>query len=190
MNTVCPICGEMSLVAKHGEYRHEPPANIPGGTMVVPAADWEECTACKERILSLALEAELDAQRYRRLGLLTPAEIKAIRVRAGLSQVAMAQEIGVGDKTYARWESGTMMHNRGNDNLIRLVAFNPGQFALVEAQRQPDRQQVIAAYVASLETLKGQHPVAMAAHDGALDATRAGKVRARLLELRDAKRGR
>ena len=63
----CPLCGSQTLERKQGEYRFEPPANVPGGTMVVPEATWDACTSCGEEILpdelTRALEAEHDRRR-------------------------------------------------------------------------------------------------------------------------------
>lgn len=39
----CPLCGNRPLEHKHGEYRFEPPQNIPGGTMIIADATWDAC---------------------------------------------------------------------------------------------------------------------------------------------------
>jgi len=83
--TPCPLCGKNSLTEKHGEYRFEPPEAIPGGAIVVTDATWYECGACHEQVVPPALESAIERERYRRLGLLTPEEIKAVRERTGLS---------------------------------------------------------------------------------------------------------
>ena len=79
----CPICGAVALSEFQGEFRFEPPDNIPGGVMVVPNASWQECQSCGERILPHELDRALDDESRRRqgLGLLTPREIREIRVR-------------------------------------------------------------------------------------------------------------
>jgi rRNA maturation protein Nop10 len=56
----CPICGEMTLLEKHGEYRMALPANIPGGSVVVPDSAWQHCESCGEDILSAELEQAID----------------------------------------------------------------------------------------------------------------------------------
>ena len=58
---------------------------------------------------------------YRRLeGLLTSDQIKAIRFKRGLSQVALAKLINCGEKNIARYETGTIQ-DRAFDLLMRLV---------------------------------------------------------------------
>ena len=50
-NAQCPLCGNQTLEHKHGEYRFEPPQNIPGGTMIIDNPNWDSCTGCCEEIL-------------------------------------------------------------------------------------------------------------------------------------------
>ena len=52
----CPLCGETTLLEKHGEFRMELPPNIPGGAVVVPDATWMHCDSGGEEILSAELE--------------------------------------------------------------------------------------------------------------------------------------
>lgn len=59
----------------------------------------------------------------RHLGVLTPSEIKAIRVKLALSQSAFAVLTGLGSATIARWESGSIIQNRSYDNLLRLLSY-------------------------------------------------------------------
>lgn len=186
--TPCPMCGKNSLTEKHGEYRFEPPEAIPGGAIVVPDATWYECGACHEQIVPPALEQAIERERCRRLGLLTPEEIKAVRERTGLSAVDMATLLGVGEKTYTRWENGRSLQNKSNDTLIRLVDLNAEIFETVEAERQPGRGELIRNYVENLGTLKGRQEVAMAAHGADLNAFDLNAIRARLVELRSAHR--
>ncbi|MCC6426625.1 MAG: type II toxin-antitoxin system MqsA family antitoxin [Phycisphaerales bacterium] len=186
--TPCPMCGKNSLTEKHGEYRFEPPDPIPGGAIVVPDATWYECGACHEQIVPPALEQAIERERCRRLGLLTPEEIKAVRERTGLSAVDMATLLGVGEKTYTRWENGRSLQNKSNDTLIRMVDRNAEIFEIVEAERQPGREAMVRNYVINLETLKGRQNVAMAAHGADLSTFDLEAIRARIVELRGMKR--
>ncbi|HUT56334.1 MAG TPA: type II TA system antitoxin MqsA family protein [Phycisphaerae bacterium] len=177
------MCGKVALEARRGEFHFTPPPEIPGGEMLIPDATWEVCSACGEQMLPPALGDALLAERYRRLGLLSPGEIAEIRERLGLTQVEIAEFLGVGEKTYARWESGRSIHNISSDNLIRLVAQSPELFPRLRAQRDPDRQKLIGEYVQSLPQLKGGSSLALAAHGGDLDPAIAEALRKRLLEI-------
>jgi putative zinc finger/helix-turn-helix YgiT family protein len=188
MATECPVCGKVGLEKRQGEFRFTPPPEIPGGEIVIPDATWEECSACGEQMLPPAIGEALLAERYRRLGLLSPGEIAEIRQRSGLTQVEMAEFLGVGEKTYARWESGRSIHNLSSDNLIRLVAQSPELFPQLKAQRDPGRQGVIAEYIQSLPQLKGSNRLALAAHGGELDPAIAETLRKRLLEIVESRK--
>ena len=157
------------MAPRHGEFQFVPPENIPGGMMVIPDTEWLECDSCGERILSAELSQAIEGLRYERLGMLTPEEIKAVRERTGLSQEEMSSLVGVGAKTYTRWESGRSIQNKSSDNLIRLVDMNRGLFHQLEAQRGVDRRQRVAAYVRGLGARPDQGKQAIAAHGGEVD---------------------
>ena len=176
MAAKCPICGAESLATRRGEFRFTPPANIPGGDIVVPEAEWEECASCGEQILGPELEEALEDQRYKRVGLLRPEEIKEVRERAGLTQTQMAQFLGVGEKTYTRWESGRSLQNRSSDNLIRL------------SDRHPELDKLICQYLQDLQEHKGANHCAMAAHGAELDASLGEMLRERLQRIAERKK--
>jgi putative zinc finger/helix-turn-helix YgiT family protein len=160
----CPVCGETALVEMTGEYRFEPPPNIHGGEIVIRDTAWQHCESCGEDILSNELEAAIDRERYRRLGLLKPEEIRHVREKTGLSAVDMSHLLGVGEKTYTRWENGRSLQTKASDTLIRLIDRNAEMFALVDAEREPERDSLISRYFDDLEHLKGRNRIAMAAH--------------------------
>jgi len=155
--------------------------------MTIPDASWEECSACGERVLSLELEGTLRDEQYRRCGLLTPCEIAAVRGRTGLTQVQMAHLLGIGAKTYARWEAGASLHNRSSDNLIRLVDRHADLFAQLDAQRSPERKRLVAEYIKSLGDRAESDASAVAAHGEELDPKAAGKLRQVLLEIAESR---
>lgn len=66
MTKLCPLCGHQTLQTRQGDYHFDPPANVPGGVIILSEATWFECTNCGEEILpnelTLAIEAE---QRHR-----------------------------------------------------------------------------------------------------------------------------
>ncbi len=183
----CPICGKLSLTMHSSEFKFEPPPNIPGGTIVIPHAKWQECSTCGEKIIPVALGDAIERERYHRLGLLTPQRIYEIRQSAGLTQTEMAQLLGVGDKTYTRWESGRSLQNKSSDNLIRAFEQNADLFARLEAQRNPERKNQISEYIESLKSFKAENQSAIAAHGSELDPRIRNMLRKRLLEIANSK---
>ena len=63
----CPLCGAPTLVDQKGDFRFEPPANIPGGTIVIANASWRQCTSCGENIIPHELDRAIDKEGNRRL---------------------------------------------------------------------------------------------------------------------------
>lgn len=183
MGTKCPLCGRVALESRRGEYRFDAPPNIPGGTIVIDDAQWEECASCGERIASVELEKALESERYRRLGLLTPEEILKIRKRADLNQKEIAEKIGVGEKTYARWEAGYSLHTKSSDNLIRLFARDAGLFEQVDADRRPGQADRVKRYIEKLPEMKGQNPLGLAAHGGELNSEQKAVIHKKLKEV-------
>ena len=152
MKKECPICGAMALVEKIGEFRFEPPSNIPGGTITIADSTWEECEVCQEVILPPELIEHLEQQRYARLGLLSPAEIHAIRTKAGLTQAEISKTLGVGEKTYTRWENGKSLQNKSSDNLIRIFSNDSSSLEELEAQRKSAGCGLLKGYYNNLYT--------------------------------------
>ena len=174
----CPICGEIALTERAGTYNFVPPPNIPGGPIVIANAKWEECTSCKEQILSSELEQSLENERYKRLGLLTPKEILQIRKRVGLSQIEMAQILDIGEKTYARWESGHSLHNKSMYQYFQNMLVEQ-----VEAERRSDQTERVKQYIEKLPEMKGQNEFAIAAHGDELNSEQKAVIHKRLKEI-------
>lgn len=77
------------------------------------------CDACGERYTAEgAEEAERDAI-CTHLGRLTPAEILSARQRAGLTQSELAEALGVGRVSVARWETGQQLQSGIYDSIVR-----------------------------------------------------------------------
>jgi putative zinc finger/helix-turn-helix YgiT family protein len=164
MTRTCPVCGSAAVRHQEGEYVFVWPAGFAKPQSTFPDATWEVCDDCGEEILPGELSQRIEVEHYRVQGLLTPAEVRAIRERTGLSQIGMARLLGVGDKTLARWEAGLSIQNKSTDNLIRFAASHPELFAEVEAMRDPSREQQVEAYVKHLPMLKAQNELALVAH--------------------------
>ncbi len=57
----------------------------------------------------------------RRLGVLTPAEIRALRKDYDMSRAEFARVTGFGEATLARWERGEVIQNTSNDSFLRML---------------------------------------------------------------------
>jgi putative zinc finger/helix-turn-helix YgiT family protein len=59
----------------------------------------------------------------RHLGVLTPEEIASIRESTGLSRAQFAERTRIGIASLKRWETGVLIQNAANDELIYLMSF-------------------------------------------------------------------
>lgn len=84
-----------------------------------------------EEIFDELLEQENDLRifnEYRKLkGLLLPEKIKEIRLDFGVTQMEFAKVLGLGDKTIARYENGSLQ-DMAQNNLIKAVEQDPVYF--------------------------------------------------------------
>ncbi len=62
MPKTCPFCGHPTLETHHGNYRFDPPPNVPGGTIVLPDATWDECSTCGKQLLAYEVNKRLERE--------------------------------------------------------------------------------------------------------------------------------
>lgn len=179
----CAICGAEGLEKRHGTFVFEWPEGSAVATSAFDDATWLVCTMCGEEELPPELIARIEEERYRLEGLLSPAELRRVRHRVGLSQRGMARFLGVGEKTYTRWEAGLSPQTKSMDNLIRLADQHPEVLLEIEERRKPTRSRLVREYFSGLADAKARASSALAAHGGDLDREKAQQLRRRLLEL-------
>ncbi len=182
-DTRCAVCGKGELTEMHETYVFEWPSGFPVKSSRFDDATWWICGSCDEEELPPELVARIEAERYRLEGLLSPLEVQDVRKRVGLSQREMAKLLGVGEKTYTRWELGLSAQTKSMDNLIRLADHNPEVLLQIESRRNPERKREIREYFAGLPEAKAGSVFALAAHGGELDEETAQNLRARLRKL-------
>lgn len=108
------------------------------------------CAECGEPVSPDAIAKANDLivfDEYRKLeGLLTSEQIKAIRFKRGLSQVALARLINCGEKNIARYETGTIQ-DRAFDLLMRLVDDDKSYAVLKSKQMEKEENIKICTFV-------------------------------------------
>jgi len=70
-------------------------------------------------------------------GYLTDEDIKRIRKKLGLTQKAMADKLGVGLKTLARYENLSVRQSKAMDNLLRILDVYPYAIKVFEVKQTP-----------------------------------------------------
>ena len=133
----CPVCGHGKLENKTGEFptHFEDDLGHPKDLVVADLAH-QQCNACREELLDdVATRRVSDAQRSA-MGLLSASEIKQIRTDLRQTQHQMSELLGIGEKTYCRWESGSHFQSEAFDRYLRLLRELPENIAALERIRR------------------------------------------------------
>jgi len=103
---------------------------VNGEIVRVPGSPHLHCPQCGEIVLRFAEAGELDRRAldlYRaKHHLLSAGEIRAMRRRLGLTQLALARLLRLGANTISRWEAGRNVQTAALDVLLRLIRDVPG----------------------------------------------------------------
>jgi putative zinc finger/helix-turn-helix YgiT family protein len=118
----CPACGIGVLEEITGKFSAQ--IDGPDGqtmTLSVPDVTWRHCDSCGEDLLDDHASARVTRAHREALKLLTAEEIRSIRHKLGKTQAEMGELLGIGEKTYCRWESGTHFQSEAFDRYLRLL---------------------------------------------------------------------
>jgi HTH-type transcriptional regulator / antitoxin MqsA len=124
---LCPICGEghvtpgCNMVAHeyHGQSKLLPLYFTTCDTCTSESAGLEESRANKRAVLAFRKEVD---------GLLTGAEIRALRDKYKLTQGQAAKLFGGGPVAFSKYENDDVAHSEAMDTLLRLVGRNAAAF--------------------------------------------------------------
>lgn len=79
------------------------------------------CTDCGASFTDREAEVVRHEAVCRHLRVLTPREIRSLRVDLGMTRRMFADLTKLGEATIARWEAGAVIQNAAYDNLLRLL---------------------------------------------------------------------
>lgn len=132
----CPICNVGFLEDIVSDYDTFVKDGIREIRIIVKDLKREKCLHCNEEFLSQEALDRIQVEKYKKLDLLTPEKLKSIREKLDRTQEEMSDLLGVGKKSYFRWENGFSIQNKSIDRYIRLVAENPENVFLLEKLRR------------------------------------------------------
>ena len=118
-DSVCPLCGDgVTTSWTRQTFGYGSGESAVELSVEVPVY---RCGVCDfgftdERAERLRHEAVCD-----HLGVLTPAEIRRIRERHGMTRAQFAQVTGLGEASLNRWENGLNIQTHANDRYLRLL---------------------------------------------------------------------
>ncbi len=137
---ICPQCGAASVTTFLHHDRFNYGSGAAAVTLQVDNLPVRHCSACDLEFVDYEGEQLRHAAVCRYLGVLTPAEIRAIRTGHGMTRAAFADVTGFGEATLNRWENGAKVQNRANDRYLRLLAAPEGMEALQRLTTVTDPQ--------------------------------------------------
>jgi putative zinc finger/helix-turn-helix YgiT family protein len=133
----CPSCGHQPLEARRIRDEFEYGPDDERITIVAEAVPVLVCRACGEVLYGSEAAAVRHQAICRALGLLSPAEIKALRERLGPDQEDFARLTGIGVATLSRWERGRLLQTRALDRYLRLLDALPQAARVLKTLQKP-----------------------------------------------------
>lgn len=152
--TTCPVCGEGYLrervVQETTEYK--------GRTGETPL-HFSECDACGSEQANAAQtranKRAMIAFRKQVDGLLTGAEVRAVRECLGINQAEAARIFGGGPVAFSKYENDDVMQSEAMDKLLRLAVDVPEAFLRLKLKAE-----VAAGFAAEWRTVAMESPKA------------------------------
>ena len=121
----CPFCAKGRLVLCQADHR----VISPDEPEIVVAGVWvEKCDACNEMLFPSESSRYIEQALAQETEQLTPAQLEEIRKRLGVDQTEMSKILGLGGRTYHRWEKGTQYPSRSMCCYIRILGKFPFAF--------------------------------------------------------------
>lgn len=122
LNHSCPSCesGAVSTQIVEEDFQYGQGADA---AMLHVSLPLRSCSNCGFEYFDEESEEIKHDAVCKHLKILTPREITAIRQRYAMSKVDFATLTRVGRVSLGRWESGALLQNASNDNLLFLMGF-------------------------------------------------------------------
>ncbi|MDD5261252.1 MAG: type II toxin-antitoxin system MqsA family antitoxin [Methylacidiphilales bacterium] len=115
----CPCCNKGKLEPTVMDYRITVQDGI---EITIPQLAVEICDQCGEVALPADSTVRVDEAVAAQNEQLTPRELENIRENMELDQTQMSDLLGLGGKTYHRWENGIQVPSRSMGYYLRILA--------------------------------------------------------------------
>jgi putative zinc finger/helix-turn-helix YgiT family protein len=79
------------------------------------------CRSCGTQFIDEEGERARHEAVCRHLGLMTPAEVQAVRDRYAATQAEFSELTGIGEASLSRWENGSSLQSKAYDNFLYLL---------------------------------------------------------------------
>jgi putative zinc finger/helix-turn-helix YgiT family protein len=115
----CGHCGQRAVELAVVPYTAEIDHDGRKYTITIPDLSVPRCGQCGTIALDEEANRRISAALRQEVGLLAPEQIRAHRVALGLTQQALADQLGVAVATLSRWETGAQIQQRSLDRFLR-----------------------------------------------------------------------
>jgi putative zinc finger/helix-turn-helix YgiT family protein len=115
---ICPFCQKGKFVQTKIDYKVGLPDDQ---SFIVPRLAVDRCDQCAEIAIPGPSSRRIEAAIAEHTEQLTPRELKQIREDLALDQTEMSEILGLGSKTYHRWEHGTQYPSRSMGYYLRVL---------------------------------------------------------------------
>jgi putative zinc finger/helix-turn-helix YgiT family protein len=154
-STNCPFCVEGTLHLVKRDYV----ANIGDGQKhTIPNIEMEVCDKCGEEILSLESAREIDAAIAEHTERLMPEELREIREWFNVAQDEMSEALGLGAKTFHRWEKGSQYPSRSMGYYLRMLREFPEAFEWLRSRQWRGRNRIVTSERSPLADMQRKFP--------------------------------
>lgn len=148
--SACPDCDgrdvDTQLINHHFEYGNGSGDSVITLTATIPL---RKCRDCGAEYLDAEAEELMHAAVCHHLGIMAPAEVRAIRQQSGkLSRAEFARITGLGEATIGRWERGELIQNTANDRFLFLLTFPENLLRLRERLDRKRSESIISSSAA------------------------------------------
>lgn len=117
----CPLCESKSIETLLHSDAFKYGSGDSAVTLRVENLPVRRCAACDLEFIDHEGARLRHEAVCRHLGVLTPADVREVRERYGMTRAAFAEATGLGEATLGRWETGAVVQNRANDLYLRLT---------------------------------------------------------------------
>jgi putative zinc finger/helix-turn-helix YgiT family protein len=146
----CPNCGSSKVETRKitDRFQYGSGAKAVSLEALIP---FRRCADCGFEFTDSEAEDIRHEAICRHLGVMTPAEIVALRNKYRLTRAQFAEKTRIGEASLARWETGELIQNPANDGYMYLLSF-PDNFKRLEKRYQA--QQTGRRALPSIDWLK------------------------------------
>ena len=147
---ICPTCRNATIRRVTRDYKVKLPD---GQTSTVANLSFEECPECKDEFFSSEAMDRISDKVSAELDSLSLSDLKRIREKLQPNMTLLAESLGLGSKTWMRWENGEQNISRSMGYFIRTLSRFPEVYEWVadrgwrqdEAEEQATTQQPSSA---------------------------------------------